>query len=107
MAAATDASCQPVSLVDDDVAIGLGLMDDVVCQRFDEEGRPRGIGHPARAVEREQSFGFGCRDSAVFVERTTHSGDVAVTNASTRTDLVDCNAIQDTHSASPRTVTTT
>ncbi len=78
---------QPGGIVGDDVAFRLGLIDDVVGDRLDEEVLPGGILDGAGSIELEERLCLLRRDGGVIIESPPELQDIAILDAATRTQL--------------------
>ena len=88
---------KPAGVFSDHVALGLGLVDDIVGDRLDEEAGPCRVLHRAGGIEREQRLGIRVGTVILVQERPAQPQDVTVLDAAARPDLIDRYCCQNAH----------
>jgi hypothetical protein len=97
-----DARDQPTGVLGGDIALGLGLLDDVIGDRLDKAVGPGWILHRAGVVHGQDGLGLLRRDAAVVVEVAAQPQDVGILDAAARHDFRHRNGTQHTHGQVPR-----
>ena len=101
LAVPADALDQPLRVLGGQIALGLGLLDQVVGDGLHEAVGPGRILHRAGIVQGEDDVGLLGRDAAVVVIVAAQLEDIGVLDAAARLDFRDRNRVQYCHSQPP------
>ena len=96
-----DALDQPLRVLGGQVALGLGLLDQVVGDGLDEAVGPGRVLHGAGIVQGEDDVGLLGGDAAVIVIVAAQLEDIGVLDAAARLDFRDRDRVQHCHSQPP------
>ena len=96
-----DALDQPLRVLGGEVALRLGLLDQIVGDGLDEAVGPGRILHGTGIVQGENDVGLLGRDAAVVVVVAAQLEDVRVLDAAARLDFRDRDRVQYCHSQPP------
>ena len=96
-----DALDQPLRVLGRQIALGLGLLDQVVGDGLDEAVCPGRVLHGTGIVQGEDDVGLLGRDATVVVVVAAQLEDIGVLDAAARLDLRDRDRVQYCHNQPP------